>query len=209
MDLFSSPGQRNVAAMSHPSQSESHREDSDQPTQSSSNPISTSTLDRCRTADERIIKTALVGVIKKLPKISEAHFLLGLLLLRQGDFMGAKENFEASLLYAESDEVARQSQSGENIDNPYKARILNHIAQCCQYLHSLASGDASMKSKVIQDKFVLATQLDNSQPDIWNNMGLMYLVQGKFEGSSTILKPVVKTFPEYVDITIIIIFSFL
>lgn len=53
--------------------------------------------------------------------------------------------------------------------------------------------------QLIQEQFIQATKLDNLQPDIWNNIGLLHMSLDKFEGARMILQPILNNFPQYND----------
>ena len=53
--------------------------------------------------------------------------------------------------------------------------------------------------KRLQDDLVAATNLDNSQPDVWNALAVLHLTEGGYEGAQQILTSIHTSFPEYLD----------
>jgi len=81
-----------------------------------------------------------------------------------------------------------------------EARLLNHLAQCAAQENAEATVQ-SVPPKLIQREFVQATNLDKKQPDVWNNLALLYMQIGQYDGGRRILEAITKHFHTYDDAT--------
>jgi tetratricopeptide (TPR) repeat protein len=150
---------------------------------------------------EKILRTALVAVSKRSTESFNCWFHLGLMYFRTQMYSKAKDSFQRSLeaLRTQASRYPKKIDLGRFAT--LEARALSLVAQCSIYELSAPgfTPSESHNPQVIQEQFINATKLDNMQPDIWNNIGLLHMSLDKFEGASAILKPILLNFPQYND----------
>eukprot|EP00741_Cyanophora_paradoxa_P020915 tig00021318_g20191.t1 len=138
----------------------------------------------------RLLKQALSHVKKKLmPKSYRVHFLLGLALLRLGEYQRAQNEFEGA---------ARILQK-RNADRPaHLARCIN-LSVVCAMAARFADPAAEIDPEALQARFVEAIGLDGSQKDIWNNCGLLHIAIDNPEAARKVFQPFLSLNAEYTD----------
>jgi len=147
---------------------------------------------------EKILRTALVAVSKRMTNNFHCAFHLGLMYFRSQNYTKAKEAFKRALenLRAQRSKIVDEKRWGA-----MEARTVSLHAQCCLY-ELTAPGTTPTEEHNpadIQEQFVQATKIDNMQPDIWNNLGLLHMSLDKFEGARMILQPILSNFTQYND----------
>lgn len=153
--------------------------------------------------NEKQLRSALVGACKRMSRNAEAHFHLGLMYMRRCDGEEALRAFQqCSQIYSERlKQYARNMEEAPAELRRNFARLKSHTAQAA---HLAASTQYSRDERAplleqLQKDLVAATNLDTTQPDIWNALGLLHLNEGGFEGSRDVLRTITETFPEYLD----------
>ncbi len=153
--------------------------------------------------NEKQLRSALVGACKRMSRNAEAHFHLGLMYMRRCDGEEALRAFQqCSQIYSER--LKQYARNPEEIPLELRrnlARLKSHTAQAA---HLAASTQYTRDERAplleqLQKDLVEATNLDTTQPDIWNALGLLHLNEGGFEGSRDVLRTITETFPEYLD----------
>ncbi len=152
--------------------------------------------------NEKQLRSALIGACKRMPRNAEAHFHLGLMYMRLCDGEEALRAFQhCRQIYNERME---QYCNPESAPAQLKARIATlraHAAQAAHLAaaHKFSREERSMLLERLQKDLVAATNLDNTQPHIWNALALLHLNEGGFDGARQVLRSIRHSFPEYLD----------
>lgn len=153
--------------------------------------------------NEKQLRSALIGACKRMPRNAEAHFHLGLMYMRRCDGDEALRAFQhCRSIYTER--LEQYSRSPESAPPQLKARFATLRAHAAQAAHlaattKLSRDERSVLLERLQQDLVAATNLDNSQPHIWNALALLHLNEGGFEGAREVLRSIRHSFPEYLD----------
>lgn len=81
------------------------------------------------------------------------------------------------------------------------ARVKSHQAQAA-YMAACARMPREQRMVILaklQSDFVDATNMDVSQPDVWNALALLHLTEGGYEGAREIFQAIHKWMPDYLD----------
>lgn len=80
------------------------------------------------------------------------------------------------------------------------ARLKSHSAQAAHLAaSSLKRQERSRMLEKLQHDLVEASKLDHSQPDVWNALALLHLVEGGESGARDVLRSIRCSFPDYLD----------
>ncbi|CDF34000.1 unnamed protein product [Chondrus crispus] len=153
--------------------------------------------------NEKQLRSALIGACKRMPRNAEAHFHLGLMYMRKCDGEEALRSFQhCKQIYNERlDQYKTQS-----IEPPMQllsciARLRSHSAQAA-HLEAMSSYEREERTPMLtrlHRDLVVATNMDNTQPDVWNAIAMLHLSEGGYEGARDILKLIRTSCPEYLD----------
>jgi len=148
---------------------------------------------------EKVLRDALMVVSKRVPNNFNCLYYLGLMYFRSQNYQRAKEAFKKALKNIRA--VKKKHPDMIKRWNALEAKTLSLYAQCCLYelIASVSPGSEEHNPVKIQESFVQATKIDNGQPDIWNNIGLLHMSLNKFSGARMILKPILCNFTQYND----------
>lgn len=153
--------------------------------------------------NEKQLRSALIGACKRMPRNAEAHFHLGLMYMRRCDGDEALRAFQhCRSIYKER--LDRYARSPESAPPQLKARFATLRAHAAQAAHLAATMKLSRDERAellarLQKDLVAATNLDNTQPHIWNALALLHLNEGGYEGAREVLRSIRHSFPEYLD----------
>eukprot|EP00164_Ancoracysta_twista_P001652 GFYU01002168.1.p1 GENE.GFYU01002168.1~~GFYU01002168.1.p1 ORF type:complete len:686 (+),score=163.94 GFYU01002168.1:64-2121(+) len=147
-------------------------------------------------AQMKTLKHGLTTVGKRMPKNAECHFHMGLIHFRQGA-LNSNQQQKASQEFRKVLECLPKVKGQGGIqglkDKQIRAKLNTHLSQCATS-NGLKSVFDSAEERLIQ-----AAKLDNQQPDIWNNLGLLYYSSSNYTSAITIFEKVLSVFPDYVD----------
>lgn len=166
-------------------------------------PLSESAPHAWNDVNEKQLRSALIGACKRMPRNAEAHFHLGLMYMRKCDGEDALRAFQhCKQIYNER----LEQYNAQNKDPPPQllsniARLRSHTAQAA---HLAASSKYEREERApflarLHRDLVAATNLDSSQPDVWNALALLHLNEGGFEGAREVLRSIRGSCPEYLD----------
>lgn len=153
--------------------------------------------------NEKQLRSALIGACKRMPRNAEAHFHLGLMYMRLCDGEEALRAFQHCLqIYSERMEP--YSSNPEAAPPQLKSRMATLRAHTAQAAHLAAAAKFSREERSLllerlQKDLVTATNLDNTQPQIWNALALLHLNEDGYEGAREVLRSIRGSFPEYLD----------
>ncbi|KAG6543725.1 hypothetical protein Mapa_014909 [Marchantia paleacea] len=153
------------------------------------------------TKDDKLksLKDGLVYVTRKQPKNANAHFTLGLLYQRSGQFA------KAGLSYTQAIEALKQSEVDSNAPRPQlMATIQVHHAQCLlEELFGVEGEPEKGLTDEALEKLVLklkeATLMDIGQAAVWSTLGLLLLRAGKNKSAIQILTSLLEVVPDHLD----------
>lgn len=152
--------------------------------------------------NEKQLRSALIGACKRMPRNAEAHFHLGLMYMRSGDFQPALRSFQ----HARNLTVERfNNYQNNNIDPPAPlkaqvARIRSHCAQAAHLVALVMERDkhTDILSKT-QKELIASIKQDCTSPDAWNALGLVHLNEGGSAGARDVFRTIRQSFPDYLD----------
>ena len=153
--------------------------------------------------NEKQLRSALIGACKRMHRNAEAHFHLGLMYMRKSDgdealrlFQHCKKIYEERLEHFRLKQLPPPQQLLVSI-----ARAKSHIAQAAHLAasSSLKRQDRGGLLQTLQNDLVESTKLDFWQPDVWNALALLHLVEGGESGSRDLLRSIRCSFPDYLD----------
>ncbi|KAL5998315.1 hypothetical protein ACLOJK_009255 [Asimina triloba] len=141
------------------------------------------------------LKAGLVRVARKMPKNAHAHFILGLMYQRLGQFHKAIGAFERA------SEILLQSEDG--ITRPELLSFVQiHHAQCILLGNSADSSDKELESEELDDilrKLRDSVQSDVRQATVWNTLGLILLRTGRLQSAISVLSSLLALAPDHLD----------
>jgi len=152
-------------------------------------------------AREKVLRSALMGVAKGMENSFSCLFQLALGHFRVQMYAKAKEAVGKALAALRHTREV-QKRISEARFAALEAKMMSLHAQCCVYERHSAEGPEKPETAnpaEIQSQLVQATKVDNMQPAIWNNIGLLYMSLDKFDGAKAVLQPILANFPEYND----------
>lgn len=138
-----------------------------------------------------------------MPRNAEAHFHLGLMHMRKNDGQSALNAFErCDHIYSEMIKSCRS----QNKTPPRQlcasvARLRSHLAQAA-HLDAVTKYDRDARAPYLQELqqgLVHATNIDCSQMDVWNALGLFLLKEGGMDGSHAVFQRIRTICPDYLD----------
>lgn len=152
--------------------------------------------------NEKQLRSALIGACKRMPRNAEAHFHLGLMYLRSGDFQPALRSFQHSRNLT----VERfNNYQNNNIDPPapLKAQVARVRSHCAQAAHLVAlSMERDKHTDILsktQKELIASIKQDCTSPDAWNALGLVHLNEGGSAGARDVFCTIRQSFPDYLD----------
>lgn len=154
--------------------------------------------------NEKQLRSALIGACKRMPRNAEAHFHLGLMYMRKCDGEEALRSFQhCKQIYNERMEQYKSQATEPPVQLlSCVARLRSHSAQAA-HLAAMSRYErrdrASILNRLHRD-LVVATNMDSTQPDMWNAIALLHLSEGGSKGARDILKKIRMTFPDYLDV---------
>lgn len=153
--------------------------------------------------NEKQLRSALIGACKRMPRNAEAHFHLGLMYLRKSDGDEALQAFHhCRRIYAER---FKQYEVNNSSPPPHLvaqlARLRIHVAQAAHLAAqtSLPHDDRVALLERLQRDLLSAANLDPTQPDAWNALGLLHLLEGGTAAAKQLLLALHSGFPDYLD----------
>jgi tetratricopeptide (TPR) repeat protein len=154
-------------------------------------------------ATQKQLRSMLSAACKRMPRNAEAHFHYGLLHLRNADGEEALRAFHQSKRIYEDRE---RRYIADGIAAPQRlvgciARLRAHTAQAA---HLAAATRLSRDERAplldrLQKDLVHSTNLDATQPDVWNALALLHLSEGGIVGARDLLQSICESFPTYLD----------
>jgi tetratricopeptide (TPR) repeat protein len=153
--------------------------------------------------NKRQLRAALVAAAKRLPHNPEVHFHLGLMHMRRADGEEALRAFQqAKMIYEERQRP--YIEAGAALPPRLAGSVAKLRSHTAQAAHLAASTRLSREERAplldrLQKDLVSSTQLDCSQPDVWNALALLHLTEGGYTGARDVLQSIHESFPEYLD----------
>lgn len=153
--------------------------------------------------NEKQLRSALIGACKRMPRNAEAHFHLGLMYMRKCDgeealrsFQHCKQIYNERIEQYKAQGTAPPAQLLSSV-----ARLRSHTAQAA-HLAAASRYEREKRAPILtrlHRDLVGATNMDSTQPDVWNALALLHLTEGGYEGAREILRSVRTSCPEYLD----------
>lgn len=153
--------------------------------------------------NEKQLRSALIGACKRMPRNAEAHFHLGLMYMRKCDGEEALRSFQhCKQIYNER--LEQHTTAGTQAPPQLLSSIARLRSHTAQAAHMAAAATLGREERApllerLQRDLVAATNMDNSQPDVWNALALLHLTEGGEEGARDVLRSIRTSFPDYLD----------
>lgn len=153
--------------------------------------------------NEKQLRSALIGACKRMPRNAEAHFHLGLMYMRKCDGEEALRSFQhCKQIYNERiDQYKSQGTEPPPHLLSCVARLRSHTAQAA-HLAATSRYERDKRAPILtrlHRDLVGATNMDSTQPDVWNALAMLHLSEGGYEGARAILRSIRTSCPEYLD----------